>query len=246
MTDGELLTLIKADLQSSPFEGEGHRKVWARLRFSRCVRVAPKRILRVMRESRLLSPHRVRQGTARAHNGTITTAAPNIMWGTDGLRVQTVDDAWCWVFTAVEHWNAECVGLHVCKHGTRFAALEPICEGVMRSFGTPEAGVARGLALRMDHGTQYTADHFLNQIRYWGISASFALVSEPQTNGVAERFNRTLKEQVLNGRVFRNIEEVRSAVTVFIEHYNREWRVEKHGFRSPMQARQAYDMRTAA
>ncbi len=46
--------------------------------------------------------------------------------------------------------------------------------------------------LRMDHGTQYTADDFLNQARFWGIAPSVAFVAEPQINGVAERFNRTL------------------------------------------------------
>ena len=64
----------------------------------------------------------------------------------------------------------------------------------------------------MDHSTQYTADDFLNQIKFWGIAPSFAFVAEPQTNGVAERFNRTLKEQVIHGRVFKNVEEVRVAV----------------------------------
>ena len=37
-------------------------------------------------------------------------------------------------------------------------------------------------------------------------------MAEPQTNGVAERFNRTLKEQAIYGRVFGNLEEVREAV----------------------------------
>ena len=49
-----------------------------------------------------------------------------------------------------------------------------------------------GLALRMDHGSQYLSDHFTNQIKFWGIQPSYAFVEQPQTNGVAERFNRTL------------------------------------------------------
>jgi transposase InsO family protein len=53
----------------------------------------------------------------------------------------------------------------------------------------------------MDHGTQYTADDFLKHIEFWGIDTSFAFVAEPQTNGVAERFNRTLKERVIQGRM---------------------------------------------
>ena len=36
-----------------------------------------------------------------------------------------------------------------------------------------------------------------------GIQPSYAFVAEPQTNGVAERFNRTLKEQIIHGRIYR-------------------------------------------
>mgnify|MGYP001393575129 CR=1 FL=1 len=61
-----------------------------------------------------------------------------------------------------------------------------------------------------------------------------------QTNGVADRFNRTLKEQAFHGRAFRNIEELRAAVTAFQDRYNRHWRLEKLGFMSPLEARQAY------
>ena len=103
----------------------------------------------------------------------------------------------------------------------RFAALEPLAQGLGRLYGSVEADVARGLALRMDHGSQYLSDHFLNQIRYWGIHPSFSFVEEPETNGVVERWNRTLKEQAVDGRVFRNLAEVRAAVAEFVERYNR-------------------------
>jgi len=62
----------------------------------------------------------------------------------------------------------------------------------------------------MDHGSQYLADDFLNQIKHWDIIRSFAFVAEPQTNGVAERFNRTLKEQVVYGRTYRTVDDVAS------------------------------------
>ena len=71
--------------------------------------------------------------------------------------------------------NAECVGWHVCKVGSRFAALDPIAQGLERLYGSLDADVARGLALRMDHGSQYLSDHFLKQIRYWGIPPQFRL-----------------------------------------------------------------------
>jgi putative transposase len=240
ISDEFLLTMIRHDLATSPFTGEGHRKVWARLRVRDCVRVARKRILRLMRENRLLSPHRGRHQVSKAHDGKIISMAPNLMWGTDGTRVLTLDEGWVWIFTAVEHWNAECVGWHVCKTGDRYAALQPISMALNNLYGNARQGIARGLTLRMDHGTQYLSDHFLNQIKFWGIAPSFAFVSEPQTNGVAERFNRSLKEQALYGPVFRTVEDVRSAVAYFVELYNQEWRVEKNAYTSPNEIRHCW------
>ncbi len=89
----------------------------------------------------------------------------------------------------------------------------------------------------MDHGTQYLSDHFQNQFKHWGINPSFAFIDQPQSNGVVERFIRTLKEQVIYERVFQNLQEVREAVRRFVHTYNREWPVEKNDFKSPWQVR---------
>ena len=99
---------------------------------------------------------------------------------------------------------------------------------------------------RVDNGTQYTADDFLNQIKFRGMAPSFTFVPEPQSSGVAERFNRTLKEQTIHGRRFGNVVEVRVVVTAFKERYNHHWRLENPGFISPLEARQAYAMQKAA
>lgn len=246
MPDADLLAAIRADLEASPFTGEGHRKVWARLRILREICVSRARVLRLMREHALLSPHRRPQRSPVLHEGSIQTSRPNEMGGTDGIRIESVDEGWVWVFSAVDHFDACCVGIHAVKTGNRFAALQPIAQGLQAEFGATGADAGRGLTLRMDHGTQYTADDFLNQVKFWGVAPSFAFVAEPQTNGVAEQFNRTLKEQAIHGRVFRNVEEVRLAVTAFKDRYNCHWRLEKLGFRSPREARQAYAMRKAA
>jgi transposase InsO family protein len=86
-------------------------------------------------------------------------------------------------------------------------------------------------------GTQYLSDHFQNQLKHWGVSPSFAFIEQPQTNGVAVRFIRTIKEQVIYGRVFQNLQEVREAVRHFVDTNNREWLMQKNGLKSPWQAR---------
>ena len=154
LSDIDLLAAIRADLDTSPFTGEGHRKVWARLRIQRTLRVSRARVLRLMRENALLSPHRRPQGAPNRHDGTITTDRPNDMWGTDGIRIETADEGWVWVFSAVDHFDACCVGIHAVKTGNRFAALQPIAQGLQTEFSATGADAGRGLALGVEHGGQ--------------------------------------------------------------------------------------------
>jgi transposase InsO family protein len=241
VSDAVLLAAIRADLARSPWTGEGHRKVWARLRVLDGIRVARKRVLRVMRENALLSPYRPRPRPSEAHERRIITNAPNLMWGTDATQITTVEDGKVWLFAVVEHWNAEALGWHVTKRGDRFAAVQAIGMAVKRVFGALGAGAARGIAVRHDHGSAFMAGHFQSQVRFWGMAPSYAFLAEPETNGVAERFFRTLKEQIVHGRVHQTIDDVRATVRGFIERYNAAWLIEKNGLTSPLEARAAWE-----
>ncbi len=70
LSDAQLLAAIRSDLARSPFRGEGHRKVHARLRILDGVWVSRTRVLRVMRAKGLLSPHRGRQADSRVEMAT--------------------------------------------------------------------------------------------------------------------------------------------------------------------------------
>jgi len=242
--DAALLAAIRADLARSPWSGEGHRKVWARLRVRDGLRVARKRVLRLMREHALLSPHRARPRPTAEHDRAIVTEAPNVMWATDGTQVATVRDGKVWLFATVEHWNAEALGWHVAKRGTRREALQAMGMAVRQQFGHLGRDAARGVQLRHDHGSCFMAEDFQTQIRAWGMTPSYAFVGQPQTNGVVERFFRTLKEQVVHGRVFETLEDVRDAVRAFIARYNAEWLIEKNGYLSPHALRRQHELAT--
>ena len=69
---------------------------------------------------------------------------------------------------------------------------------------------------------------------------------EPEGNGVSERFIRTLKEQLLWIRYFATVEELRLALLEFKDKYNRQWLVEKHGYRTPAQVRAAFQSEQVA
>ena len=79
-----------------------------------------------------------------------------------------------------------------------------------------------------------------------GLGTRAAVEREPETNGVVERSNRTLKEQAIYGRVFHNLADVRAAVAAFVERYNQCWRLETLSYRTPLEARVEYKLRQAA
>ena len=238
--DDVLAGHIRRLLEASPFHGEGYRKAWAKLRVAG-IRTSLERVRRLMREHDLQAPHRVGHAHGpKAHDGTITTAAPDVMWGTDMTATVTVGEGAAFVFVAVDHCTTECIGLHAAKRGTRFEALEPIRQGVRARFGTIGEGVARGLRLRHDHGSNYLPDDFQQEVAFFGIESSPSFVREPEGNGVAERFIRTLKENLLWVRSFDTIEELRLALLEFKRTYNEQWMLEKYHYQSPAQVRRDF------
>ena len=237
-SDAELAEHIRGHITGSGFHGEGYRKIWARLRVAG-VRASPRRVRRVMREHALLASHRVGRTEAKAHDGTIVTNTVNEMWGTDMTQTVTTGEGSAYVFVAVEHANSEIVGIHAARSANRFEALEPVRQGVHRCFGAVAPGVARGLKLRHDHGSNYMSCDFQDEIRCLGIEASPSFVREPEGNGVAERFIRTLKENLLWVRVFDTIEELRQALQEFARHYNETWLLARHAYQTPAQVRAA-------
>lgn len=236
-SDAGLLEKIREVLAASPFYGEGHRKVWARLRFEGA-RTSKARVLRLMREAQLLAPSRTLPKPENPHNGTILTERPNEVWASDHTATATVEDGQVTVFVAVDHCTTECVGLHAAKKATRFEALEPLRQGVRDYCGGFRAGAAAGIRNRHDHGSQYLSNDYQAEIAFLGMESSPSFVRQPEGNGCVERFIRTLKEQLLWVRTFQTIEELRQALAEFRERYNQRWIVERLGYLTPQQARQ--------
>ena len=153
-------------------------------------RTAKERVRRLMREHDLQAPSSTGHAHGpKAHDWTITTEAPDVMWGTDITATVTVAEGPAFVFAAVDHCTAECIGLHAAKHGTRFEALEPIRQGMRERFGGIGDSVARGLRLRHDHSSNDLADDFQQEVAFFGIESSPSFVREPDR--ISGRFSMT-------------------------------------------------------
>src|SRR5918998_6358818 len=106
-------------------------------------------------------------------------------------------------------------------------------------FGGFGKGVASGLMLRHDHASQYVSDAFQREIAFLGMTSSPAFVRAPEGNGCAERFIRTLKENLLWVRDFDTVEELQLALLEFRRCYNETWILERHEYRTPAAIRAA-------
>ena len=238
MADPDLVAAIRQVLANSPFHGEGYRKVWARLRLAG-IRTSKRRVLRLMGAHDLLAPGRVgRPHGPKAHDGTIRTERVDEMWATD-LTSTLTGEGQAAIFVTVDHGSTECLGIHAARRADRFEALEPLRQAVRTSFGAVAKGVAAGLKLRHDHGSQFVAHDYQTELGFLGIESSPAFVREPEGNGCVERFIRTLKENLLWVRRFDTIEELRQALLAFKETYNHAWIVERHGYQTPAAVRAA-------
>ena len=79
---------------------------------------------------------------------------------------------------------------------------------------------------------------FQEERRFLGITSSPAFVREPEGNGCAERFIRTLKEKLLWLTTFDTVEDLRLALHEFQHQDHETWWIGRHGYKAPAQVRQ--------
>ena len=237
LSDDEILAEIRAVLAANLFVGEGHRKVWARLRQERGVRTSMRRVLRIMREHGILAcdrPTGVRGPDT--HDRTITTKTPDEMWAIDATGCLT-DEGNAAAHEdhrmVIDHCTGECLGVRAARRGTRFEAIECLREAIHFTKGRYGDKIAAGTKLRHDHGSQFILHTFQDELKTLGIESSPSFVRQPEGNGCVERFIRTLKEQLLWLHRFRTVEELNQALRDFARRFNNHWIIARIGYRTP-------------
>lgn len=246
VSDEELLAAIRNVLTDPPFLGEGYRKVHARLRHAG-IRADRERIRNLMRQHGLQAPGRPhRELGPRVHDGTITTPLPDQMWGTDATSVLLLDGQQATIFGVYDHCTCELMGIHAALVADRFQAITTLQQATRKAFGSVEKGVAAGLKLRHDNGSQFVSRAFQAELRFLGMESSPSFVRAPEGNGCIERFWRTLKEQLLWIQTFATVDELNQALRTFQEHYNWHWLIGRHGHRAPAVVRKDLLGRTQA
>lgn len=195
----------------------------------------------------LLTPHgALLQEQAPMVGYSARTDRSDGMRGTDATRFYAEEDGWLLALRGSRPRDRGGRRLACGQIDDRWAALAPIRQGVQHAFGAFAHDVARGLTLRCDWGPQCIAQAWIGEGKWLGITRSPSYVGEPQCNGVAERFIRTLKEQCVYLHRFQTLAEARTIIGAFIDCYNQQCLIERLDHRTPAQARAAAQAASAA
>jgi transposase InsO family protein len=202
------------------------------LRREHGLRVGHKRVYALMRDAGLLLP--ADGSRLPSPRGTVAVEEPNRLWATDMTTIHTRLDGWVAVTPTVD---CGCLlGCTVSVDQDAPSLLASMREALEAEFGTA-TNVPDGFEWRTDHGPQFTGGDARDLCREWRVDHTFAPIGRPTGNAVAERFIRTLKEEVLWVQDFDTAEDVRRAVQAWWPVYNARRPHQALRFQTPAEVR---------
>lgn len=220
---------LKAD---HPFWG--YRRVWAYLRVAEQLPVNKKRILRLMREHRLLvKPHRPLKAARTPSKSKPRPTKPNQWWGIDMTKVLVEGFGWIHIVVVLDWYTKKLVGYYAGMRCTAQHWLAALNMAVNRQF--PDGVRDHGLSLMCDNGCQPTSVAFMEACRTLGIQQAFTSDNTPTGNADTERLMRTLKEECLWLKEWTCPFALVSALEAWITTYNEYYLHSSLGYKSPRQ-----------
>lgn len=91
--------------------------------------------------------------------------------------------------------------------------------------------------IRSDNGPEFISDHYRNWAEQRGITLWYTQPGNPQQNAYVERYNRTMREELLNRHLFGSLEHMQKLSTEWLWTYNHRRPHTANGRITPVQKR---------
>ena len=236
--DAEVLSRILDIISDMP--SYGYRRVWGimrkQLRDEGLPPVNAKRVYRVMNEHNLLLLHDKPQRPQREHNGKIAVPESNQRWCSDGFEFGCDDGEKLRVTFALDCCDREAIDWAASTGGYDSVTVQDVMLGaVEKRFGAtlPDKPVQ----WLTDNGSAYTAHDTRKFARELNLEACTTAVSSPQSNGMAERFVKTMKEDYIAFMPKPNARTALQNLAAAFNHYNENHPHSALGYHSPREYR---------
>ncbi|MCF4086907.1 IS3 family transposase, partial [Escherichia coli] len=236
--DVEVLARILDIISDMPTYG--YRRVWAILRRESRNKGVPfvnaKRVYRIMSENNLLLLHDKPSRPQREHKGRISVKESDQRWCSDGFEFGCDDGAKLRVTFALDCCDREAIDWAASTGGYDKATVQDVMLGAIeKHFG--DKGAERPIQWLTDNGSAYTAHETRQFARELNLEPCTMAVSSPQSNGMAERFVKTMKEDYIACMPKPNVRTALHNLAVAIEHYNETHPHSALGYLSPREYR---------
>jgi putative transposase len=192
---------------------DGYRMVWALTRRKLGRRVNRKRVLRVMREHRLIQ--RRRTEPRRRRPGFFRVTRPAELWHMDMSSVWVAEHGWVYLNAIIDCCTREIVGWDLslrCRAKEAIAVIERVVR---------EQGVAPGtLTLGTDNGSAFVARATRAVLSALGVRHRRGGYRDPESQAFIESWFSKLKERCVWRHQFETLDEAREVIAAYITSYH--------------------------
>jgi len=210
----------------------GYRAVWTLLREDGW-RVNRKRIERLWRlEGHRLPPRRQKrsgkraQGKAENSSRNRPALAVNHTWSYDFLSATTRRSGPIRILNVVDEFSRRSLGSCVSRSIGAAAVIRHLTK-LFQTHGAPQA-------IRSDNGREFIATSVVSWLATYGVQAVFIEKASPQQNPFVERFNGTMRRDLLDVEEFDSVLEARVLVDAWNLEYNTQRPHRGLGFMTPL------------
>jgi putative transposase len=212
---------------------DGYRMVWALTRRKLGIRVNRKRVLRVMREQKLIQ--RRSREPRRRRPGFFRVERPDQLWHLDMTSVWVAEHGWCYLNAAIDCCTREIVGFSLELRCRAAEATE-----LIRRAADVQGIVPGQLVLGTDNGSAFTARSFRQALSALGIAHRRGGYRDPESQAFIESWFGKLKERLIWRTEFETLEQARAQIGAYVDRYHRR----PHSsldYRTPEEVRQTWE-----
>ena len=155
---------------------------------------------------------------------------PNTVLSIDFMHEQLHDGRSVRILNVTDDYNREAL-INEAAHSIPAQRLTQMLDRLIEWNGTPQY-------IRSDNGPEFISKHYANWARQRGITLLFTQPGNPQQNAYIERYNRTLRQELLNQHQFKSIEHLQEQLTDYIWCYNHNRPHSALGGQTPKRYRQ--------
>ncbi len=178
--------------------------------------VSHKRVERIWRSEGLKVPAKQRKrGRLYLHDGSCIRIQPcweNHVWSYDFVSGRLHNGKKFRMLTVIDEYSRRCLAIKVDYQLKADQVLEALAE-LFLANGVPDY-------IRSDNGAEFTAKEVRKWLAQVGVKTAYITPGSPWENGFNERFNGSLRDELLNGEIFYTLTEAKTLIENWRYHYN--------------------------